>query len=272
MIFYQISFGAYCKERLDETIELIAEYLAALVQNGQIDKNYDIVPWQGQVVAYVNALGLKAEHRQFHSVWGKERLKDVRKFFGQTPNWTFNEDFPPKKLATWKDAAFLYLSTHLFDSESSLCLGNDGTPFPYFRLPLTDEEKRKIYYWTAKYREFDSIWIGSGELEMPAYRLLADPDSSLSTKGRECCAIIEKATGIPTYYYLMRHYGRKSADEKKRRCPGCGKPWFVEYPESDRPFWEFDFMCKRCRLVSNLAYDDDNSRYAKIGEPRKEKK
>lgn len=43
MIFYQISFGPYVKEQYDEAENLIDEYLSALIRNGQIDRNCDIV-------------------------------------------------------------------------------------------------------------------------------------------------------------------------------------------------------------------------------------
>ena len=273
MIFYKITFGKCDKDKREEAEDLICEYLAALIHNGQIDINYDVVPWQGQMVAYVNALGLRADRHRFHSEWGRKRLKAIQKYFGQTPVWTCNEDDPPKKLATWKNASFLYLATGLLDYCTSLGIGDDGCPLPYFRLPLTDAEKDDIYCWTAEYRELDAIWIGSGDLEMPAYRLLAEPDSSLSSEGRACCAATEKATGVPTYYYLTRYFGRKDSEEKKRRCPGCGGEWFVEQPEGNTQFWHFDFQCKKCRLVSRLACreGDVNLRYAKIGEPRKGK-
>jgi predicted nucleic acid-binding Zn ribbon protein len=109
---------------------------------------------------------------------------------------------------------------------------------------------------------------------MQAYRVLAEPDSPCSKWGRELCLAIEKATGVPTYYYLMRYFGREYAEEKRRRCPCCGKSWHIKRPEKEGgyEFWEFDFMCKKCRLVSNCACGDVNLRYAKIGEPRKEKK
>jgi predicted nucleic acid-binding Zn ribbon protein len=110
---------------------------------------------------------------------------------------------------------------------------------------------------------------------MQAYRITAELESKCSKHGRELCLAIEKATGVPAYYYLHRHYGREFSEEKKRPCPCCGKTWFIKRPgkqiEEHSLFWEFDFMCKRCRLVSNCAYTVE-PRYAKIGEPRKSKK
>jgi len=276
MIFYQITFGLYNKKTYEAAKELIEDYLSMLKSRGQIDKHYNIVPWQGQVVAYVSALGLTADRQKSHCESGKERLKKVLEFFGQMPVWTCNEDFPTKKNATWKNAPFLSFFAHSFDYESPVCRGDNGLVIPYFTLPIADMERESIYRWANQYRDFYDVWLNSGELEIQSYRLLAEPDSSLSVEGRECSAVIEKTTGVPTYYYLMRYYGREEAEEKARRCPGCGKPWFVKRPEKQidehKPFWDFDFMCKRCRLVSHCACRHSlypQPRYAKIGEPRK---
>lgn len=268
MIYYQILFGPYVKEQYEDAKNLIENYLSAMSHNGQIVGEWDIVPWQSQIVAYVNTSGIKAERKNSHSKWGKEYLKKIQNFFGQAPVWTCQEDFPRKKNATWKNAPFLYLFTDFSEYESPVARGDNGYIIPYFTIPLTDEEKEWIYFWKERYGALDFVWISSGDLEMPAYRILAEPESEISKSGRELCQTIEKATGVPTYYYLMRYYGRKEEDEKKRLCPCCEKPWYVEHPEGeDKPFWKFDFQCEPCRLVSNLACDV-NLRYAKIGEPR----
>lgn len=183
------------------------------------------------------------------------------------PVWTCNEDYPPKRNTTWKNVSFLYLFTHLCDREPHVHRGDNGFVIPYFTLPLTDREKDNIYCWGGQYRELDALWIASDELEIPAYKILAEPDSQLSFNGLECCETIEKATDIPTYYYLMRYFGRDAEDEKKRRCPCCGKSWHVKQPDNS-PFWKFDFQCHKCRLVSSFGVDL-NLRYAKIGEPHK---
>lgn len=43
----------------------------------------------------------------------------------------------------------------------------------------------------------------------------------------------------------------------------------ILYKLSDSSFWQFDFKCDSCRLVSHMAWGDANLRHAKIGEPRK---
>jgi len=276
MIFYQIFFGPYCKDKYDEAENLIEDYLSSLLRNGQIVKNYGITPWKGEIVAYVYAQGFDANRLKYHSQWGKERMQRIKCFFGQTPIWKCNEDFPTKIKTTWKDAPFLFFVTDFLEPNylTPLVRGDNGRGIPLYRVPITDMERDYTSSWLWQYKAFDAVWISSGELEIQAYRILAEPDSECSKRGREICLAIEKATGVPTYFYLKRYYGRNGDEEKKRLCPCCGKSWFVKRLEKkdgeSTPFWEFDFQCKKCRLVSHFA-PDVNLRYAKIGEPRKEK-
>jgi len=78
MIFYQITFGLYNKKTYEAAEELIEDYLSTLKSRGQIDKHYNIVPWQGQVVAYVSALGLTADRQKSHCESGKERWRHAK--------------------------------------------------------------------------------------------------------------------------------------------------------------------------------------------------
>ena len=272
MVFYQICFGQYCKNKYAEAENLIQGYLATILRNGQINRNYSIMSWNGEVVAYINAYGYDANCLKSHCHFGKEKLRQLKAFFGQPPVWRHNEDFPVKRKTNWKDAPFLYLATDLFDSCSPLTRGDDGMIIPLYRVPISDMDREAVVSWQWKYQAFDEVWIDSCELEMKAYRVIAEPESKLSKKGRELCLAIEKATGVPTYYYLKRYYGRDDTDEKRRRCPLCGKPWHVKRHEKqtveDTSFGDFAFQCVKCRLVSHIA-PIINLRNAKIGEPKK---
>jgi predicted nucleic acid-binding Zn ribbon protein len=145
----------------------------------------------------------------------------------------------------------------------------DGTDVPFYQLPLSDEEIEHLFFWNRHYEHHDLVWYDCGTLEMPAYKELAAPDSETSVSGRENCRIIESKTGIPTYYYLKRYFGRKK-NEDKRVCPSCGWPWRISEREaSKKTKGEFHFLCQKCRLVSDIA-PDTNERYARIGEFKRE--
>jgi len=79
---------------------------------------------------------------------------------------------------------------------------------------------QKALSWQRSGRD----WLLSGALEIPAYKKLADPTSELSVNGRELCARIEKATQKPTYYFLMRYWGRNDGEATRSR-PLCGAKW-----------------------------------------------
>ena len=94
-----------------------------------------------------------------------------------------------------------------------------------------------------------------------------DVDGVVLEKGE----YVESATGVPTYYYLMRYWGRKVGEEN-RLCPGCGGAWRTEIPpDRVKRFRDFTFQCPKCRLVSHMADSYDDDRHAGIGEWRKPK-
>jgi predicted nucleic acid-binding Zn ribbon protein len=49
----------------------------------------------------------------------------------------------------------------------------------------------------------------------------------------------------------VRYFGRSDRAERTRRCPSCGKAWLRKEPLHRI----FDFQCRRCRLLSNVAFD-----------------
>jgi predicted nucleic acid-binding Zn ribbon protein len=276
MIFYQISFGQYSKSKYDEAKELIEDYLQSLMFNCQISntqinesESRKIMAWNGEIVAYVYAQDTDASMPKYHSHNGKEKLELVCEFFGQSPVWRCNEDYPPKRKTSWRGATYLCLYTHYSLADSPLVRGDSGDVVSLYRVPITDRDRVEAYVWQRLYRSLDDVYMATSDLEMEAYRALADLESDCSIRGRELCLIIETATNVPTYYYLKRNYGREDAEEKKRQCPDCGKPWFVEHPER-KTFWKYNFMCEECRLISDIAETVD-IKYASIGEPRKAK-
>ncbi len=268
MIFYKITFGTCDAAVHDEADDATGNFLGAIYQGGHISRAWHTMWHNGVMTAYVNATGPQAHLKRFFTQWAKDDLKKVVQHFGHEPQWEcVDDDYRPRDF-TWKNAPFLYLFTHLYDEESAVMRGDTGMPVPHYRMPISDEDRHDIFRWQAKYQDYDRIWIGSSTLEMPAYRELADLGSQLSEEGRTICQKIEAATGIPTYYYLQRYFGRKAATERERPCPGCGGTWATPFVDGEHNFWKFAFRCDACRLVSNMAYGDVNARYAKIGEPK----
>lgn len=269
MILHKVTFGSFPNEKKAEAIDLADEYLVALLHNGQISGEFSFGTSRGVLAAYIHLSGIAGHSLKNHSKYGREYYYKIAEFFGKPPTWQNLDDDVPKRDTTWKNAPFLYLFTDMFESESPLRRGDNGQPIPLYLLPGKHEDREGIYFWQNSYRNHDSIWIGSGELEIPAYKQLAEPASELSQIGLDICQAVEKATNIPTYYFLIRYWGRRIS-EAKRRCPGCGRAWRTENLfKNPHRFWHFDFQCKHCRLVSHTSDADDDERHAFIGEYKK---
>ena len=239
-------------------------YLWCLVQAGQIVKEYFVTWVNQQLVAHVGQTGPGAVGLRYHSKYGKEELKKVSDLFGQPPCWSIIDDEIPKRRPTWKGAPSLYLFTAALAKDSCVCRGDGKRPIPIYLLPLKDDIKEDLGRWERDYLAHDELWLSSGALEIPVYRQMAEPTSQLAQLGRGLCQQLEQATGLPTYYYLIRFWGR-SKGEEHRSCPGCNRDWSRPHP-SGRPFHEFDFRCEPCRLVSHIGSVSHGARYARIGE------
>ena len=262
MILIELNFG--CGRSLEKgEMEDIAEtYIASLFHAGQLCGEYFVTWIKGQLICHALIAGLGADKMRYHSDWGKANLKKVIKAFGRTPVWTNRDDERLKRNVSWK-APTLHLFTHAFDWKPPLCRGDSGQPVPTFLLPLVFQRKNDLIRWQAEYILHDRLWLNSGSLELAAYKELVDPNSCLSADGREICAEIEKATSMPTYYFLMRYYApNQGADD--RPCPGCGEPWHIPQPQG-APFHQWSFRCEPCRLVSTIGVDV-NKRLAKLGQ------
>lgn len=266
MILYKLIFGAVPAGKRADAEDAAENYINVLRRNGQACGDYFHVMQRGKLCAYVHLAGIRALSHRYRTPWETKELKKVRAIFQRSPSWVLSDDEVPMRDTTWTNAPFLYLFTTMFESESPLCRGDDGRRIPLYRLPGPHGDRETIYNWKGIYRDHDAIWIQCGDLEIPAYKQLASPDSKLSQHGRHICRKIESATGIPTYYFLMRYWGRPGVEEN-RPCPGCGRPWRTSH-DINHPggFWQFAFQCKRCRLVSHVGDSYDGGRHVRIGE------
>jgi predicted nucleic acid-binding Zn ribbon protein len=262
MILVEIHFGKSHVLEKSELEDIAESYIASLFHAGQLCGEYFLTWINGELTCQTLMSGLGADKLRYHSHWAKPKLREVEKTFGRKPVWKIRDDDVPRRNISW-NAPTLHLFTHAFDWKSPLCRGDTGEAVPVFLLPVDFQQKNDLVRWHAEYVLHDRLWLNSGSLEIPAYKELVDPNSELSTTGRELCAAIEKATGVPTYYFLMR-YSAPEQGSDSRPCPGCGKAWSC--PQlSAAPFHHWPFRCEYCRLVSTVGVDI-NRRHAKIGQ------
>ena len=252
MILIELDFGRGCSLQKDELVDVAETYITSLFRSGQLCGEFLLTWIKGQMICHTVMAGLGADKMRFQSPWSKACLEKVIKAFGRSPVWTIRDDDRPKRNTSWK-APTLHLFTHAFDWDPPLCRGDTGQPIPTFLLPLEFPLKETIIRWQDEYILHDRLWLNSRSLEIAAYKELIEPTSEMSSDGLEICAEIEKATGVATYYFLMRYYSPDQGEDD-RPCPGCGGPWQTPQPPGS-PFQHWPFRCHHCRLVSTSGVD-----------------
>jgi len=148
-------------------------------------------------------------------------------------------------------SAFALFTTYLTIAPALRCVDCFGY-VPLYRIPPEEDcrDFSGLLFWESNYRACDTLQMNCSTGERFATREMSDVNSSLSVRGHDVCADIEKRTGKPTYYYLYRGSGRSVAAERQRKCPKCQGTWLLETPM----FEKFDFRCDACHLISNVAF------------------
>ncbi len=143
------------------------------------------------------------------------------------------------------------LFTNYLTVESPLRCGECFNPVALYHVPPSydDSEFYNVRTWEANYQACDTLQMNCSTGEQFGIREMSEVNSSLSRRGRDLCAAIERGTGRPVYYYLFRYVKRTTVEkEEARRCPLCGGEWLLKEP------WHiFNFKCQTCRLVSTFS-------------------
>jgi predicted nucleic acid-binding Zn ribbon protein len=241
---------------------------AALSRNGQLwgQKTFGWVDGALVLSCLVPRSNSLAAEYDSHSV--RHELGLMIALCSQIPRWRVVDDRAIEADTAETDwpSSGLYLFTHAFKESSPVCRADDGAAVPLYLLPIEQVDREGLFWWMRMYRHLDQVWLDSGHLEVPAYRQLADPKSDFSMRGRKLAKTVETATGLPTYYYLLRYWGRR-AGEARRRCPGCGGKWAVT-ATTDKGLNKHELRCEPCRLISRVADDWSEPSRAVIGEWR----
>jgi predicted nucleic acid-binding Zn ribbon protein len=229
------------------------DFISSLIKNGKVIgdgtsfwSKPDVYSWIGSSVL----LDILAPESL--SAWSKSSLAQLNELDCKVSIQKLDVDFSEDTKPVTKPE-YLVLFARTSDSPIS---DQDGCPYDPFSITLSDSQREDIHAWTGHYNAVDTIWLGLHELEIEAYKQLAAVHSELSREGTAICKAIELASGIPTYYYLLR-YSESSQKESEPKCPQCGEDWCIS--EKYLPgFWNFEYRCDTCRLVSSQGDDDED--------------
>ena len=248
-----------------ELVNAVEAYVGSLRKYGHIHRGYSDGWRAGSLDYYVNPTAENALVTSSYSEPVQRDLERLYELFKIAPEFTEPGKSDSVATTDWQSSKSLYLFTHAFANGNAVKCGDTGKPVPAYALPIPTGLREAIYFWESEYRAFDRIWIASGALEMEAYRQVAEPTSKLSETGRDICSQVEASTNTPTFYYLMRYYGR--TEESSRPCPICGGDWRTGEASDSTEFHEFYFRCEPCRVVANLCSTvEEDEENAEIGE------
>lgn len=250
----QLLFRTRTAKNDEALLDKVQSYLAALLHNGQIGADHmPMAKVSGGYLVIASLPEPDALIERFASKWVRKCLRELTALGVHPPKVTHLGTAPETRApCRCRKRPFLFLFTTFLHSEPPLRCGACFGPIALYKVPATNEagNHQDIRSWQHTYQAMDSLWIGSGPGERFAHDQLSRFDSELSTDGRELARKLEKKVRVPVYYYLYKHYGRSDQAERKRACPSCGSAWLRKEPLHRI----FDFQCRRCRLLSNVAF------------------
>ena len=251
----QIFFRTPNTRNQNEVLDKVHSYLAALAQNGQvIDDHTPLARARGGYVVTVSVPESTALADRVGNKWVRKRLRELGHVGVERPKVKhLGADPESRAPCRCRTRPFLILFTTFLNAEPPLRCGACFGPIPLYKIPATNEagNHQDVLWWQETYQAMDWLFIGTGPGEKFAHHQLSRPDSPLSKDGRELARALEKSVRLPVYYYLYKHFGRSDEAERKRKCPSCRKNWLRKEPLHRN----FDFQCRRCRLLSNVAFE-----------------
>lgn len=222
--------------------------------NGQIlGEQFLIAKRKGSYTIIVNvpekdSLSLKfdnkytAEYRKTLCTTGLS--KPITKILGKEPE--------SAKICQCRTPKYYILYTNYLSLETPLRCGDCFGVVPLYRIPKTyDDEYHDIIIWQSDYQACDSLQMNCIVGEKFGLNQMFNINSMLTKSGMEVCSSIRKVTKKKTYYYLCHGIGKSYNKEISRRCPSCNGKWHQKEPIHNI----FDFMCKKCGLLSNIAWN-----------------
>jgi len=253
MYVHRLEFCFTDQDVLDKLSDMADMCLSALRMNGQIcGTEWPLYLENNRCVAIVLAPELCSLDERFNNRYVMERLADAKASGISIIAQPIAEDVDGAQTCSCRQSSGYVLFTSYVSLESPVrCLDCFGV-IPLYRFPVMPSgEYYEVIRWQSDYQSCDRLQMNCTVLERQATRQLSDMKSSLSIKGRWCCETLSALAGKPFYYYLYRYHGKSFSAEKKRCCPSCGEPWFMDNPIHSI----FRFKCDNCHLLSNLAWN-----------------
>ena len=226
----------------EEFLETVNWLATALRRNGHL-LDRPMLGWEGERLRMVGTVPHpQALDQCYRSEYVQVWLSKLDEWCQKTPTCDIRKhNEAPTHVGSLEGLEELYINPL---ENSILRCAPDGLGVPLYLLPLHPDERERLNNWQRQFDWVSLLEASCGCLEFECYREMADQHSWLTRQGRAWARRIEETTQLPTYYYLVHHYGRQG----QRPCPLCGEEWLRESGEMGLD--TFPYRCDPCRLLS----------------------
>lgn len=175
MPFGYIDFRPNNPDVSEELGDAVAWYGACLWKNGQTSIDYQVgtVGRSWRLSTYL--WGTKASSPAAHADYGRAALKAAIALCAAQPKWVLAEPGPDNDgYSQWRSAGLLCLRGSCIEGDCRFVNGDNGWPIPIYTAPLHSSQREQLTKWFDFDEHLDNLWRRSKELEIPAYRIMAD--------------------------------------------------------------------------------------------------
>ena len=253
MYVIEVIFQIIQKQNRKEQADLIYSLCGSWRMNGQmLNRHFPLVENSNNFIVYVNTPESDSLSSKYNNTYVSKEHKKLVQVGLKYPTIIIKGKEPQALKICDCDNKSYILYTNYLTLEAPLRCGDCFGIVPLYKIPKTyDDEYYNVISWQSDYQACDSLQMNCKVGDRWATNQLSKPDSALSRQGLDVCKKIESITGKKVYYYLYRDRGKSLKEEKKRKCPSCDAIWY----EKEQRHNLFDFVCERCHLLSNIAWD-----------------
>ncbi|MCL2387543.1 MAG: Zn-ribbon-containing protein [Defluviitaleaceae bacterium] len=238
---------------IDEFDNHMHSFMSCLYKNGQtLGKFENKVKLDDHYACRIATYEMDSLDEKYFNKYCKERITKISEMSVKEPVFHFVGKNYNVRAGCACESPSHYILLHSLDGESPVVCGDCLEGVPLYKLPKiqyasSGEEHDNILWWEWKYEGYQLQFIGwHGKEERRCHKMMSNPKSPLSKEGRRICKQMEKLTKKPFYYFLYNWY-----KDNKKTCPKCKKPWVNKDWDNKNKKIRYEYVCKKCRLVSN---------------------
>ncbi|GHG64720.1 Zn-ribbon-containing protein [Alishewanella longhuensis] len=253
MYLAELRFKIIADTNLTAAEQAIRCYMEALIFNGQVIGREFPTAWQQD--AFLSRVVIPTEdalHTRWHTNKGRQAEQQLSLAgLGYPQLQILGQDLLSQPSCEELPSQ-LVVFTSFADTCSPVRCANTLQPVPLFWLKTGNTDHEALIRWQLQFQALDEIQLQEQRvLHKIAENSLQQLNSKLNRMGRQLAKQLSRQNKIDIYYALYSGSSNDCSQEAEKNCPGCGSDWRLSQPIAQL----FDFRCKHCLLLSNIAWE-----------------